>query len=156
MTPSLCLILAFIASLSLTKDNHLFCNGNPTNGFTAMTLTEKNFQKQWPYNLPLDDRYSYVNGVRRLWVYSTDKPHAPTSATKPRTEIRISVIAKNSVSVSLVHTFTVYLCKFCSRRGMIILQGYGNSKDMHMSRGGRQGCASCKFSAPVNMHQHLC
>ncbi|GMP79849.1 hypothetical protein CsSME_00035201 [Camellia sinensis var. sinensis] len=37
-------------------------------------------------------RYSYDNGVRKLWVYADDKPHDPTSSTQPRTEIRIRVI----------------------------------------------------------------
>ncbi|ONK71083.1 uncharacterized protein A4U43_C04F4550 [Asparagus officinalis] len=79
-------LLAFIVSLSTMKG---LCSGDPTDGFTAVPLTEKNFKEQWPYNLPLDDRYSFVDGVRKLWVYSTDKPHFPGSGTKPRTEIHI-------------------------------------------------------------------
>ncbi|KAI5554356.1 hypothetical protein BDE02_19G006700 [Populus trichocarpa] len=42
-----------------------------------------------PYDVPEDQRYSFVNGVHKCWVYSTDKPHTLTSQTKPRTEIAI-------------------------------------------------------------------
>jgi len=89
------LLFAFLASFSLLKDTHLFCNGHPTYGFTAVPLTERNFDKQWPYNLKLSDRYSFIDGVRRFWVYSTDKPFKPSTTTKPRTEIRIRVMPDN-------------------------------------------------------------
>ncbi|KAL6005346.1 hypothetical protein ACLOJK_005912 [Asimina triloba] len=62
---------------------------DPTEGFTQIPLTEWNLEKQKPYDIPLHERYSNKDGVRRLWVYATDKPHSPTSMTKPRTEIRI-------------------------------------------------------------------
>nr|TKS18326.1 citrate-binding protein-like [Populus alba] len=42
-----------------------------------------------PYDVPEDQRYSFVDGVHKCWVYSTDKPHTLTSQTKPRTEIAI-------------------------------------------------------------------
>ncbi|XP_020246271.1 citrate-binding protein-like [Asparagus officinalis] len=89
MAPFTGLLFAFLASLSMLKDTHLFCSADPTDGFTDMPLTEYNFEMQWPYNLNLSDRYSNTDGVRRLWVYSTDKPFNPTTTTKPRTEIRI-------------------------------------------------------------------
>jgi len=41
-------LLAFLGSLSLMKDSHLFCNGDRTNDSTAVRLTEKNFEAQWP------------------------------------------------------------------------------------------------------------
>ncbi|KAG0503923.1 hypothetical protein HPP92_003995 [Vanilla planifolia] len=66
-----------------------FCTADPTNGFTFIALTDSNFVVQHPYNVPLRDRYSYVDGVHRMWVYSTDKPFKVGSPTKPRTEIRI-------------------------------------------------------------------
>ncbi|KAJ7974049.1 citrate-binding protein-like [Quillaja saponaria] len=34
---------------------------------------------QKPYDIPLEQRYSFINGVHRLWVYADDKPHNPTS-----------------------------------------------------------------------------
>lgn len=60
-------------------------------GFTEVPLSEDNFVKQRPYNVPLNERYSFDNGVRRLWVYSSDKPFKKGSETEPRTEIRMSV-----------------------------------------------------------------
>ncbi|KAL6315525.1 hypothetical protein AAG906_000826 [Vitis piasezkii] len=62
---------------------------DPTYGFTAVPLTEWNFELQKPYDVPLEERYSYENGVRKLWVYADDKPHDPNSLTQPRTEVRI-------------------------------------------------------------------
>ncbi|KAK9271900.1 hypothetical protein L1049_002265 [Liquidambar formosana] len=50
---------------------------------------KSNFDIQRPYDVPVNQRYSFVNGIRKLWVFSTDKPHTPTSKTAPRTEIRI-------------------------------------------------------------------
>ncbi|KAK8486270.1 hypothetical protein V6N12_013841 [Hibiscus sabdariffa] len=39
--------------------------------------------------LSSSNRYSFNNGVHRFWLYSTDKPHTPSSQTKPRCEIQI-------------------------------------------------------------------
>ncbi|KAJ4751476.1 Citrate-binding protein [Rhynchospora pubera] len=68
------------------------CKGDPdpTDGFTAVPLDEDNFKKQWPYNVDLSARYSFEYGIRRLWVYSSDKPFKRDSDTKPRTEIRMT------------------------------------------------------------------
>ncbi|XP_027339236.1 citrate-binding protein-like [Abrus precatorius] len=63
---------------------------DPTQGFTPLPLDNSNFVVQKPYDVPVNKRYSFINGVHKLWVYSTDKPHTPTSNTEPRTEIRIS------------------------------------------------------------------
>jgi len=92
-------LFAFLASLSLVEDVHLFCNADPTDGFIDVPLKESNFEKLWPYDLPLHDRYSYVDGVRKLWVYTTDNPHSRNSKTKPRTEIGIRLI--DGVRISL-------------------------------------------------------
>lgn len=75
----------------------LFCfsegwRADPTYGFTVVPLTEWNFELQKPYDVPLEERYSYENGVRKLWVYADDKPHDPNSLTQPRTEVRIRVL----------------------------------------------------------------
>ncbi|KAK9111208.1 hypothetical protein Scep_018727 [Stephania cephalantha] len=60
-----------------------------TIGFEEVPLNSSNFEIQRPYDVPQSARYSFVNGVHKLWVYSSDKPHTPTSNTNPRTEIRI-------------------------------------------------------------------
>lgn len=64
---------------------------NPTKGFDRVHLDSSNFIVEKPYDVPVDERYSFINGVHRFWVNSTDKPHMPSSNTKPRTEIRITV-----------------------------------------------------------------
>ncbi|MED6186795.1 hypothetical protein PIB30_070203 [Stylosanthes scabra] len=71
-----------LASLSAATDL--------TQGFTAVPLSNSNFQVQKPYDVPQDQRYSFINGVHKFWVYSTDKPFEPSSTTLPRTEIRIT------------------------------------------------------------------
>jgi len=65
---------------------------DPTDGFTSVPLTEANFEVQKPYNIPVEKRYSFIDGVHRFWVYAHDKPYSPGSPTQPRTEIRIKVI----------------------------------------------------------------
>lgn len=64
---------------------------DPTHGFTELPLNTSNYQIQKPYNLPLCNRYSFVNGVHKLWVYSTDEPLSKNSPTNPRTEVLIRV-----------------------------------------------------------------
>ncbi|XP_035547303.1 citrate-binding protein-like [Juglans regia] len=83
------LLIFSVLAGSMEKFN-LSCGANPTYGFTAVPLTEANFKLQKPYDIPLEQRYSYVNGVHKLWVYADDKPHNPSSHTQPRTEIRMS------------------------------------------------------------------
>ncbi|PKU70324.1 Citrate-binding protein [Dendrobium catenatum] len=83
-------LLTFLILLSLLlNESLLLCNADPTDGFTRLPLTDANFELQKPYNIPLAKRYSYVNGVHRMFVYSTDKPFKAGSPTDPRTEIRI-------------------------------------------------------------------
>ncbi|XP_031126743.1 citrate-binding protein-like [Ipomoea triloba] len=68
------------------------CSGgadDPTDGFTSVPLSDNNFELQRPYDVPLQQRYTFQNGTHRMWVYADDKPHTPTSHTQPRTEIRI-------------------------------------------------------------------
>ncbi|KAK1371324.1 citrate-binding protein-like [Heracleum sosnowskyi] len=80
------LLLIFV---SITTNLYQFCYADPTDGFTLLPLTDHNIKLQKPYNEPLDDRYSYDDGVRRLWVYTNDKPFQKGSGTRPRTEVRI-------------------------------------------------------------------
>ncbi|KAF8024945.1 hypothetical protein BT93_F1943 [Corymbia citriodora subsp. variegata] len=84
-------LLFFVVLVSShNPKSNLFCSADPTDGFTEVPLTEANFVLQKPYDIPLDERYSFVDGVRRLWVYADDKPHDPSSHTQPRTEVRIN------------------------------------------------------------------
>lgn len=62
-----------------------------TLGFTEFPLNTSNFQNHKPYDLPVSERYSFIDGVHKLWVYSTDKPLSQNSTTRPRSEIRITV-----------------------------------------------------------------
>ncbi|WOG96116.1 hypothetical protein DCAR_0415447 [Daucus carota subsp. sativus] len=62
---------------------------DPTVGFTSLPLDQSNFDIQRPYDVPVNKRYSFINGVHKMWVYKSDKPHSPDSHTNPRTEIRI-------------------------------------------------------------------
>ncbi|AES75394.1 putative concanavalin A-like lectin/glucanase domain-containing protein [Medicago truncatula] len=71
-------------------ENTVLVHGDdPTDGFTSVPLTEANFEVQKPYNIPIEKRYSFIDGVHRFWVYAHDKPYSPDSPTQPRTEIRI-------------------------------------------------------------------
>ncbi|KAH7671242.1 Concanavalin A-like lectins/glucanases protein [Dioscorea alata] len=64
-------------------------NDDPTQGFLNIPLNSSNFVIQSPYDLSVSDRYSFVDGIHKMWVLSSDKPHSPLSRTSPRTEIRI-------------------------------------------------------------------
>lgn len=84
-------LILFTLLQLIVIQNHLFCKADPTDGFTPITLSQSNFQIQKPYDVSINQRYSFINGVHKMWVFKTDKPHTPTSQTKPRTEIRITV-----------------------------------------------------------------
>ncbi|XAR62318.1 hypothetical protein NMG60_11017038 [Bertholletia excelsa] len=62
---------------------------DPTKGFISLPLNHSNLEIQRPYDVPINQRYSFRQGVHKLWVFKTDKPHTLTSRTNPRTEIRI-------------------------------------------------------------------
>ncbi|CAK9161232.1 unnamed protein product [Ilex paraguariensis] len=62
---------------------------DPTKGFISLPFNTSYYHIQKPYDVPEDQRYSFIDGVHKLWVYATDKPHTLTSQTKPRTEIAI-------------------------------------------------------------------
>ncbi|KAK1371329.1 putative Citrate-binding protein [Heracleum sosnowskyi] len=81
-------LLLIIVSISISLNG--ICRADPTDGFTLLPLTNDNIKLQKPYNEPLDDRYSFDDGVRKLWVYTNDKPYKQGSPTRPRTEVRIN------------------------------------------------------------------
>uniref|UniRef100_A0ACD5VZE5 Uncharacterized protein n=1 Tax=Avena sativa TaxID=4498 RepID=A0ACD5VZE5_AVESA len=68
-----------------------------TVGFTPVRLTESQFVVQKPFNVPLNERYEFAGGVRRMWVYSTDKPISSTHRGGARTEIKINEIYRSGV-----------------------------------------------------------
>ncbi|KAK9904501.1 hypothetical protein M0R45_000646 [Rubus argutus] len=75
--------------LVLTQWSSSWPVNDPTLGFLELPLNTSNLDIQRPYNLALSERYSFIEGVHKLWVYFTDKPHSPDSRTHARTEIRI-------------------------------------------------------------------
>ncbi|GMN33340.1 hypothetical protein TIFTF001_004098 [Ficus carica] len=81
----LAVLLVLLMCLSSGSRAHV----DPTKGFTRLPLKRSNFHIQKPYDLPVSARYSFIHGVHKLWVYSTDKPLYKNSTTHPRTEIRI-------------------------------------------------------------------
>ncbi|CAK9158473.1 unnamed protein product [Ilex paraguariensis] len=68
--------LYLIVLVSSLPNLSLLSGADPTDGFTEIPLTEANFLLQKPYDIPLEERYSYENGVHKMWVYADDKPHA--------------------------------------------------------------------------------
>ncbi|KAK2998933.1 hypothetical protein RJ639_023872 [Escallonia herrerae] len=58
-------------------------------GFISLPFNRPYYHIQKPYDLPEDQRYSFINGIHTCWVMATDKHHTVTSRTKPRTEIGI-------------------------------------------------------------------
>ncbi|GMY36973.1 citrate-binding protein-like [Fagus crenata] len=87
------LLVVLVVVGSLEKFSLCGAQLDPTEGFSLVPLTDSNFELQKPYDIPLEQRYSFVNGVHRLWVYADDKPHDPQSQTQPRTEIRIKLFS---------------------------------------------------------------
>ncbi|CAL4904074.1 unnamed protein product [Urochloa decumbens] len=85
------LLLAFILSAPSWCDrSSAGAATDPTLGFAAIELTEDRFKLHKPYDLPPEQRYEFRDGVRRMWVYCTDKPLSPGSPTKPRSEILLN------------------------------------------------------------------
>ncbi|CAI0436505.1 unnamed protein product [Linum tenue] len=62
---------------------------DPTCGFTELPFNTSHYQIHKPFDLPVAQRYSFVDGIHDLWVYSTDKPLYNGSTTHPRSEIKI-------------------------------------------------------------------
>ncbi|CAO2140983.1 unnamed protein product [Urochloa humidicola] len=95
--------------------------GQLTDGFTAMNLTEAQFKVQKPYDVPLADRYEVLaGGVRRMWVYATDKPISNTHPGGPRTEIKIELLYTSGV-----WQFEGYGYIPCGTSGASVMQIFG-------------------------------
>ncbi|KAF5779167.1 putative concanavalin A-like lectin/glucanase domain superfamily, alginate lyase 2 [Helianthus annuus] len=95
---------------------------NTTTGFVAQPLDQSNFHIQKPYNVPLNQRYSFSNGVHKLWVLKTDKPHSKNSKTLPRTEIRFQGYDYSSG----VWQFEAYGYVHHGTSGVCIMQIFGS------------------------------
>ncbi|PIN01944.1 hypothetical protein CDL12_25549 [Handroanthus impetiginosus] len=117
--------MALLIILLVITNCYILCKStDPTDGFTNVQLTEENFKIQRPYDVPLEERYSYQNGTHRLWVYADDKPHDPNSNTQPRTEIRITGLDYSSG----VWQFEGHAFVPNGTSGATILQIHGASK----------------------------
>ncbi|KAL4569248.1 hypothetical protein LXL04_024884 [Taraxacum kok-saghyz] len=95
-----------------------------TLGFVSQPLNRSNLDIQKPYNLPVDQRYSFSKGVHKLWVFKTDKPHSKKSKTGPRTEIRIRGYDYSSG----VWQFEAYGYVPTRTTGVCIMQVFGSRK----------------------------
>ncbi|GJR96167.1 citrate-binding protein-like protein [Tanacetum coccineum] len=84
-----CNMLLLVLLMSLLDDAIMVFAIDPTQGFTNLPLTSISFIYQKPYNVPLESRYSFDDGVHRFWVYSDDEPFERGSNTRPRTEVHI-------------------------------------------------------------------
>ncbi|CAL5098091.1 unnamed protein product [Urochloa decumbens] len=123
-SPSWLACLCVVAVVLLVSPSSRGLAGaDPTNGFTAVSLSESNFVLQKPYDLPSNARYSFAGGVRQLWVLSSDKPHTSQSNTKPRTEIRMTGYDYSSG----VWQFEGYGYVPSSTTGVSIMQVFGGS-----------------------------
>ncbi|XP_062183212.1 citrate-binding protein-like [Phragmites australis] len=94
--------------------------GQLTDGFTAVELAEAQFKVQKPYDVPLAERYELVDGVRRMWVYATDKPISSDHPGGPRTEIKIELIYSSGV-----WQFEGYGYIPCGTSGASVMQIFG-------------------------------
>ncbi|CAK7350294.1 unnamed protein product [Dovyalis caffra] len=94
---------------------------DPTIGFTQLPFNTSHYHIQKPYNLPVTYRYSFLNGIHKLWVYATDNPLSKNSPTKPRTEIIISGYNYSSG----VWQFEGYGYVPCGTSGVCIMQVFG-------------------------------
>ncbi|CAI9758295.1 unnamed protein product [Fraxinus pennsylvanica] len=98
-------------------------SNDPTHGFIELPFNSSFYHIQKPYNLPVEQRYSFINGVHKLWVLSTDKPLSRNSPTKPRSEIIISGYNYSSG----VWQFEAFGYVPCGTSGVCVMQVFGAS-----------------------------
>ncbi|CDP15471.1 unnamed protein product [Coffea canephora] len=79
------IFLFFSAQLAIVYSTH------PTDGFVELPFNTSCYHIQKPYDLPVDQRYRFLGGAHKLWVYSTDNPLSRNSPRMPRTEIMTQV-----------------------------------------------------------------
>lgn len=98
------LLLCFAFSLNInivTRQVARALPNDPTDDFVELPFNTSFYHIQKPYDLPVNQRYSFIYGVHKLWVYSTDKPLSRNSPTKPRTEIIVDVSHSHSLLISI-------------------------------------------------------
>ena len=60
------------------------CPEDPTQGWTEY---QDSFHVERPYDVPINTRFSIINGVYSFWVFPNDKPHSTDAQGRnPRTE----------------------------------------------------------------------
>lgn len=85
------MLLGIIIQLTIWHNSLAWGPIDPTLGFISLPFNRSYYHIQKPHDVPEDQRYTFFDGIHTCWVYSIDKPHTPTSLTKPRTEIAIHV-----------------------------------------------------------------
>ncbi|CAN6362376.1 unnamed protein product [Urochloa humidicola] len=100
----LLLAAAIVCALSLSSPRPCAAAGSGrspsahlTAGFTRVKLAESQFVVQKPYDVPLRERYQQSGGVRRMWVFATDKPISSSHPGGARTEIKVNKIYSSGV-----------------------------------------------------------
>ncbi|KAK6922886.1 Alginate lyase 2 [Dillenia turbinata] len=96
-------IVAILCLIVFSKSKVQGWTDDPTYGFEELPLNTSLYHIQKPYDLPVSDRYSFIDGVHELWVFSTDKPLSHNSPTHPRTEIMIQKLEILLVSKTCSH-----------------------------------------------------
>jgi hypothetical protein len=60
------------------------CPGDPTQGWTEY---KDSFHVERPYTVPINTRFSIIDGIYTFWVFPNDAPHSPIAMGRnPRTE----------------------------------------------------------------------
>jgi hypothetical protein len=87
------LSIGLSAALAFAAEAQITSTAEPASALTqGFKLQPLKFEVQHPYDLKLEDRYSYDKAAdtHDLWVLETDKPHAPPpNKTAARTEFRL-------------------------------------------------------------------
>ncbi|KAF5942480.1 hypothetical protein HYC85_020122 [Camellia sinensis] len=70
---ALVVVVVIVENSGISNSFCMLCGvpPDPTNGFTNVALTEYNFELQKPYDIPLEQRYSYYNGIHGATNYTT-------------------------------------------------------------------------------------
>lgn len=98
---------------------------DPTLGWARQTLDDS---IQFPYNLKQSDRYDFdaKTGTHHFWVFNDDRPHAITSRTLPRTELRVE-----DAYTSGQHQFAADVMVPAGTSNVCIMQVFGGALRGH-------------------------
>jgi hypothetical protein len=102
------LLLVAAAVLSLLYAANAGSSCQLTAGFSRVMLNESQFVVQKPYDVPVNERYDPCGGVRRMWVFDTDKPISSTHPGGARTEIKVDVRDNGKTCSRPFHVFFLY------------------------------------------------